>query len=228
MLSRYELEMSWRSLELQLVRVHAAAQGEARLQVSAEDLGPLQKGAKDAVNLVLLLPQHLLGLLSDLLSLGVVDEHRVLLVALLALLEFRHFGLLGFAERGIGERSNGLLDGRLALRTVDLGHLEDVGGGRDDVTRVDTPQRHTVEEEGAGDEEEAALPENLEEHHAFALVAAAEQDEHGARLKARTDLGEAGDLATDSLQAASCSEDLLAAIEADLRPRGFGGGGHFR
>lgn len=70
---------------------------------------------------------------------------------------------------------------------VNLGHV-DGGGGGDSVHLVHAAQRHAVDLEGAGHQQEARL-ELLEEHHALALEAASEDDEHGAGHDAGLELG---------------------------------------
>lgn len=69
----------------------------------------------------------------------------------------------------------------LDLLVVDSGQVNLLGCG-DDVSGVDPAQRHTVDLEGAGDEEDT-LVEVLQEDDALATEAASEEDQDGAGLE---------------------------------------------
>ncbi|GFE54421.1 multidrug ABC transporter ATPase, putative [Babesia ovis] len=191
--------------EFELVWVHATTEGEACLEVLAQNLRVLQERSQHTVDLVLLLLDHALGLFGNLLDLGVVDEHGVL-AALLAELELLHPGGLGLAEAGVSKVGNRGLDSSLALWALGFSHLKDVGRGRNDVAWVHTPQWDTVEQEGASHQQQATLLHNLKEHNALSLEAAAKQDEHGTRYQARPELSGLGSLAdlSTAISAAHC------------------------
>lgn len=82
-------------------------------------------------------------------------------------------GLLADEVLGLGD----LVD----LLGVDAGQVDLLGGG-DDVARVDPPQRHAVDLEGTGNEQDA-LVEVLEEDDTLAAEAAGEQDQDRAGLQ---------------------------------------------
>lgn len=104
--------------------------------------------------------------------------HRATYLRRLSLLEERILTslLLGlFGDKVLWLRD--LVD----LLLIQAGDVDLVGGG-DDVSRVDPSERHTIDLEGACDEENT-LVEGLEEDDALATEAARKEDQDGAGLE---------------------------------------------
>lgn len=94
-------------------------------------------------------------------------------------------GLLANKVLGLGDLVN--------LGGVNTGQVDLLGGGND-VAGVDSAQRHAVDLEGAGDEEDT-LVEGLEENDALAAEATGEQDQDSTRLQGLAGLPSADGLA---------------------------------
>jgi len=147
------------SLEIQLVREHSFADGEGGSQVLAEELllGIRLQGADQ------------LTIHFDLVFLALFGDN----VGGLFLLEDFAFSVTNFLSLGAAEVVVVQSVGNLHSGDVDLG----LGG--DDVDLVDSPERASVDAEGAGDEQKSR-GQLLQENHALSLVDAGQQNQDRA------------------------------------------------